>query len=145
MEDADKRQQTLIVLWAAMLMSIVMLFVVSLVAAPVIIQPPPFANLVSFAGAALGTFLVGFSFVIKKRLLKRSVDQQDVLLVQKALIIGCALCEACAIIGVVEAFVIGGIDRYLLFFLAAAGFAFHFPRRLNLQSASYKSGINQGF
>jgi len=36
-------------------------------------------------------------------------------------------------------FIIGNREYYLLFLLAAAGTAFHFPRRSQLVSASYRN------
>jgi hypothetical protein len=59
--------------------------------------------------------------------------------VQKGLVIACAMCEASALLGVLERFVIGNRESYLLFLLAAAGTTFHFPRRSQLESASYKT------
>src|SRR6266850_2155723 len=87
---------------------------------------------------ALGTFLVIVSFAVKGKLFERSVERQDVGLVQKGLVIACAMCEVSALLGLLEHFIIGNREYYLLFLLAAAGTAFHFPRRSQLEAASYK-------
>jgi hypothetical protein len=88
---------------------------------------------------ALGTFLVIVSFAVKGKLLERSVEKQDISLVQKGLVIACGMCEVSALLGLLERFVIGNREYYWLFVLAAAGTAFHFPRRRQLEAASYKN------
>jgi hypothetical protein len=49
------------------------------------------------------------------------------------------MCEVSALLGLLEHFVVGNREYYLLFLLAAAGTAFHFPRRRQLEAASYKN------
>ncbi|MBC8032162.1 MAG: hypothetical protein H7Z16_18915 [Pyrinomonadaceae bacterium] len=136
----DKRYQTLVVLWLALFLSIGGYFLFSVFLAPETANEPlnPPSRLLSVGLAALSVFLVGASFAVKRRLLERSAEQQDVLLVQKAMVIACAMCEVSALLGVLERFVIGNREYYLLFLVAATGIAFHFPRRSQLESASYK-------
>jgi len=137
----DKRYQTLIVLWFALFMSIGGYFLVLVFAAPEVANEPhnqP-SRFLSLGLGAVGGFLVIASFVVKRRLLERSVEKQDVLLVQKAMVIACAMCEVSALLGVIERFVMGSREYYLLLLVAAAGVAFHFPRRSQLESASYKN------
>jgi NADH:ubiquinone oxidoreductase subunit 2 (subunit N) len=88
---------------------------------------------------ALGTFLAIVSFPVKRKFFERSVEKQDVTLVQKGLVIACAMCELSALLGLLERFLIGKRDYYLLFLIAAAGTAFHFPRRDHLLAATYKA------
>jgi len=137
----DKRYQTLVVLWSALLMSIGMYFLFSVFVAPERSNEPhnPPSSLLIVALTALGTFLVIASFAVKRKLLERSVEKQDVSLVQKGLVIACAMCEVSALLGLLERFVIGNREYYLLFLIAAAGTALHFPRRSQLESASYKN------
>jgi NADH:ubiquinone oxidoreductase subunit 2 (subunit N) len=136
----DKRYQTLVTLWFALLMSIGVYFVVSLFVAPAVNQlgNPP-RSLLIVVLTALGTFLVILSFAVKNKLLARSIEKQDTGLVQKALVIACAMCEVSALLGLLEHFVIGNREYYLLFLIAALGTAFHFPGRSQLESASFKS------
>jgi hypothetical protein len=49
------------------------------------------------------------------------------------------MCEVSALLGLLEHFIIGNREYYLLFLLAAAGTALHFPRRSHLASASYRN------
>jgi hypothetical protein len=137
----DKRYQTLIVLWFALLMSIGMYFLLSVLVAPRVTNEPgnPSRSLLIGALTALGTFLVIASFAVKRKLLERSVEKQDVSLVQKSLVVACAMCEVSALLGLLEHFIIGNREYYLLFLTAAAGTAGHFPRRNQLEAASYKS------
>jgi hypothetical protein len=137
----DKRYQTLVVLWFALLMSIGMYFVFSLLVAPAITDDPrhPPNSLLIVTLTALGVLLVILSFAVKRRLLERSIEKQDVGLVQKSLVIACAMCEVSALLGLLERFLIGNRDYYLLFVFAAGGIALHFPRRIQLQAANYRN------
>jgi hypothetical protein len=100
----DKRYQTLIVLWFALLMSIGMYFLLSVLVAPRVTNEPgnPSRSLLIGALTALGTFLVIASFVVKRKLLERSVEKQDVSLVQKSLVVACAMCEVSALLGLLD-------------------------------------------
>lgn len=138
--DLNKRYQTMIILWIALLMSIGIYFLVSVFARPEIQAESgnPRNSILTVVLTALGTFLVIVSFAVKQKLLRRSVDQQDVNLVQKALVVACAMCEATALLGLIERFAVGNREYYLLFILAAAGIVLHFPQRSQLEAASYK-------
>ena len=142
--DLDKRYQALVVLWFALLMNIGVFFLLSLFVAPGLGSEPGHApSLLLIVGLmALGTFLVILSFAVKVKFLARSVEKQDVNLVQKALVIACAMCEVSALLGLLERFLIGNREYYLLFLIAAAGTAFHFPRREHLLAATYKASSN---
>ena len=137
--DLNKRYQTLVILWFALLMSIVSYFLFLMFIAPEVgnSRNPPSSVLI-VAITALGTFLVVGSFAVKRKLLKRAMETQDVNLVQKSLVIACALCEAGGLTALLEHFVIGNREAYILLLVAAVGTAFHFPRRIQLESASYK-------
>src|SRR5687767_11416048 len=127
----DKRYQTLLVLWIAMLMNVVMFFVVITLAAPESAGQPDTApfSLATFVLAAVGAFLVVISFTVKNKLLERSVDRQDLDLVQKAYVLAFAICEVSAVIGLVERFVLRNSDYFLMLIIAFIGIALHFPRR----------------
>jgi NADH:ubiquinone oxidoreductase subunit 2 (subunit N) len=120
-------------------MTVGMYLLVALFFAPPHVNEPgnPSTHLMIVVLTASGTFLVIISFVVKQRILQRSVEKQDVNLVQKGLVIACAMCEISALLGLIERFTIGNREYYWLFLLAAAGIAFHFPRRSQLESASY--------
>jgi NADH:ubiquinone oxidoreductase subunit 2 (subunit N) len=139
----DKRYQTLIILWSALLMSIGVYFLFSVFVTPEVHGAGnPSRSLLIVVLTALGTLLVIVSFPVKNKFLERSIEKQDLGLVQKGLVIACAMCEVSALLGLLEYFVIGNREYYLLFLIAALGTAFHFPRRSQLESASYKTTAN---
>lgn len=144
--DLEKRYRTLLTLWFALLLNIGVFFVFTMVSAPELSIEP--ANtptpVLALPLIAAGAFLVIASFVVKQKILERSVDKQDVSLVQKAVVIACTMCEVSAILGVVERLTMGVRLYYLLFLMAAIGTAFHFPRRDQLLAAGYKTFKNEG-
>ena len=137
--DLDTRYRTMLILWLALLMSVMMFFVMTIVAAPANLDGDRDAptNVVLFVLAAVGTFLVVLSFAVKRKMLQRSVEKQEVMLVQQALVLACAMCEVSALFGVVERFMIGSGDHYLLFLVSEVGIALHFPKRNHLLAASW--------
>ena len=139
--DIGKRHQTLLVLWFAMLMNMGILFLVAFIVAPDLSQESSRSGttLTTAVLAALGGFLVVISFAVKRKLLERSVDRQDISLVQKGYVLAWAICEVSALIGLLERFLIGNRDYYALFLLAAIGIALHFPRAEALRSANFKT------
>lgn len=141
----DARYRIMLILWCAQLMSIGFLFFLSLFLGPQAgteisnrpgRQPSP---ILIGALTAMGTLLVILSFAVKRKFLAQSVEKQSLDLVQKALVIACAMCEATALLGLLERFLIGNREYYLLFLIAAIGTALHFPRREHLLSATYKT------
>ena len=142
--DLEKRYRTLLTLWFALFLNIGVFFVFTLVSAPEPGSGPGNAPspVLVVALTAVGTFLVMGSFAMKRQILERSVDKQEVGLVQTALVIACTMCEASVILGVLERLVFGVRQYYVLFLVAAIGTAFHFPRRDQLLAASYKTFKN---
>jgi hypothetical protein len=137
--ELDKRHRNMIVLWFALLFNIAVLFLVSVFAGPPVHEADtPRQSFIIAVITAVGTFLVVISFVVKRKLLEHSVDNQNLDYVQKALIVACAMCEVCAVLGMLELFLIGTRDYFVLFAIAAIGTAFHFPRREQLLAATYK-------
>jgi hypothetical protein len=139
--DLNKRYLTMIVLWFGLLTSMAMYFVFTLVVTPNVNKDldTSLRSLLIFGLTALGTFLVVMSFVVKSKVLQRSVERQDINLVQKAMVFACAMCEATALLGLIEFFIVGNRESYWLLVLAAGGIALHFPRRSQLEAASYQS------
>jgi len=135
--ETGRRHQTLLILWCAMLMNMGILFLVAFIAAPETNNSA--SKVLTLVLAAVAVFLVGISFAVKRKFIERSVDRQDTSLVQKGLILAWAICEVSAMIGLLERFLIGNWDYFVLFLLAAIGIALHFPRRDDLLAASYKT------
>ena len=135
----DARYRAMLILWIGQMMSLVMFLFFTQFIGDSSEEPAPAANnVVSFVFASVGSFSVIISFVVRSKLLQRSVEKQDPSLVQTAVIAGCALCEVPGLLGVVERFVLPGRDYLLLLAVSFVGMALHFPRRENLLAASYK-------
>ena len=134
--DIDVRYRTMLTLWFAQMMSVVMFFVMTQLIASSADKPAN--SLLSFVFAGVGTFAAILSFVVRSQILSRSVEKQDILLVQQAQVIGCALCELPALLGILERFTLPGRDYILLLAISFLSMALHFPRKANLLAASYK-------
>lgn len=139
--DLAKRQQTMLTLWFALLASVGMYFLMTLFLASGRANDAGYrpSSALTLGLTALGFFVVVVSFAVKRKLLNQSVDQQNLALVQKALIVACAMCEVSALLGVVVFFIFGSPEYYLLFFFAAAGMVLHIPRRSQLEAAQWRT------
>jgi NADH:ubiquinone oxidoreductase subunit 2 (subunit N) len=136
----DARFRVMLILWFALLSSVVVYFLVSLV-----IQRPNGDDgenrTLTFVLTVAGTFTVIVSTALKQRFLARSVDQQRLELVQTGYIVALALCEFAALLGLVDRMVTGNRYYYVLFVIALIGMALHWPRRDHLLAASYKRHV----
>ena len=143
--DLNKRHQTMVVLWFALLMSIGSFFVFTRLAAPTISNAPRETRnpAVIVALVVFGILLVGISFLLKRKFLQKSVEKQDIGLVQQGMVLACAICEFSALLGVVDHFLIGDPEYYLLLVIGATGTVLHFPRREQLSAASPKIPISR--
>jgi hypothetical protein len=131
----NTRLRTIRTLWFALCLSVGLYYVFTLIAGEVKAAPnPP----LSLGLAVAGGLLVILSFPIRNRFLAQSVERQDIAAVQVAYIIGLAVCEIAALLGMLDHYVTGNRYYYLLFIIAGAGELLHFPRRRHLQEASYK-------
>lgn len=140
----EVKYQTLVVIWAALLMSQALFLILVYVVRPELLSidraEPPFGDqpliIAVFALAAL--VLLGLSFIFRRQYIARSVIDRDASCVQTGLVLGCALCEGVSLLGVVLAFAF----EYQYFFLWVAaglfGILLHFPRKGNLDAVSFK-------
>jgi len=138
-QNIDLRRRTMMTLWFAMFMAVVMYFILSRLAG---IQFRPLSqseSLIIVSLTVVSMFLIIVSFALKRMFLKRSVEMQSLPQVQTAYIIAWAFCEAAALFGLLEAFAFGYRLYYILFILAAIGMLFHFPNGEHLLAASYKN------
>jgi hypothetical protein len=89
--------------------------------------------------SGLGVGPVGLSFLLKQRMLAKSVTTQQVNLVQTAYVLSFALCESSALLGVVNHFVTGSGYYFLAFAIAGLGMLLHFPQKKDVvNAASYR-------
>jgi len=89
-----------------------------------------------FAILGLSTFLI--SFVLRRKFLNQAISEQKPALVQTALVVSCALCEATTLFGLVLAVAFNYHFFFLWFALGIPGIILHFPKRDNLIATSYK-------
>lgn len=142
--NVETQYRTMTVLWAALLFSQVMLLVILFIVKPEIfkvdLSKSPLsenpAMIIVLAVLGILTFLL--SFVLSKNFINQAISEQKTTLVQSALIIGCALCEATSLFGYVLAFALTYQYFFLWFALGILGMILHFPKRDNLIAASYK-------
>jgi F0F1-type ATP synthase membrane subunit c/vacuolar-type H+-ATPase subunit K len=136
--------QTLVVLWAALLMAQLLFLVVLFFTKKELfefrfdqpIEAQSGAMILGFAVVAITC--VGFSFAFKKRFLERAIAEQKTEQVQSGLIIAIALCEAASLIGLCLAFAFDYQYFFAWFILGIAGTLLHFPRQSDLLAAGYK-------
>jgi len=135
--NVEQRIRTLRTLWIALLLSIGIYYIVTPFLKPAgDIAPNPTLSLVLLVGAALTTLI---SFPIKNRLLSRAVDQQQPQQVQQAYIVGWAINEVAALLGMLDYLATGHPHYYFLFIIAAFGLLFHFPKREPVMNAAFKT------
>ena len=136
----DARFRVILILWFALLSSVVVYFLVSLV-----IQRPNVDDgenrTLTFVITVVGTVAVIDSTALRRRFLAKSVDLQRLELVQTGYIVALALCEFAALLGLVDRMVTGNRYYYVLFVIALIGMALHWPRRNHLLAASYKRQV----
>lgn len=131
----DSQYRTLLVLWMGFLSMFVIYYFL-----PVAIglHPTQENRVLTIVFNVMSPLLVAISFFVKRNFLSRSVATQDVRLVTTGFIVAAALCEAGALLGLLD--FMAAQDRYyfILIGFAMVGLVLHFPRRVHLEAASYK-------
>jgi hypothetical protein len=149
--DVEAQYKTLLMLWAALLMSQLIFLLVVFLTRPNLFQfdfsrpilgeggstGSTAALIIGCAVAAVTSVLLSFAF--RRRLNERAVAAQDTAQVQSGLIIALALCEASSLFGLALAFAFEYQYFFLWLALGIIGMILHFPRRDELHAASYKS------
>ena len=130
--DLDARYRTLLILWFAICMS-VLLFLVLIYMSPVVANEN--RNL-TLALNSVGLVPVALSFLLKQRMLTKSVELQRLDLVQSGYVLAFALCESSALFGLMNHFLTGTKYYYFAFIIAGLGLMLHFPQKQNLVNAS---------
>ena len=124
---AEARRRGLLLIWAAQLMSLALLFFLTY-----IIRPEASADgnhTLAWTLGAIGftTFLL--SFLVRRKLLAQAAAARRLDLGTTAYVLAFAMCELTALLGFV-AYVITGLSYALhSFIIAVAGMLLHFPAR----------------
>jgi F0F1-type ATP synthase membrane subunit c/vacuolar-type H+-ATPase subunit K len=139
--------RTSTVIWAAMLISQLLLVAVLYFAKPELFNLrsaasfPTAINPAVFILAFLGLATFAVSFVLKSRFLKLANENRVVGLVQTGHILAYALCEATSLFGLVAVFAFNFPLFFVWFVIGIAGVLLHFPNRDSFQAAAF-TGIN---
>lgn len=142
--NVEGQYKTLAIIWFALLVSQIVLVVVIFFAKPEVFRFDFSKSLlgentmmtVMFALLAISNLVM--SFVLSRKYINQAIAEQKPALVQTAMIVGCALCEAISLFGVAMAFAFSYQYFFLWFALGIVGTILHFPKRDNLIAASYK-------
>ena len=141
-DNVELRMRTMRTLWLAMLMSLVMYFVFTLVAnRPPNGTPNNTLFLVLVWAAVLMTLI---SFPIKSSLVSRAIDRQQPVLVQQAYIVAWAVTEVGGLLGILDFFLTGDRYYYVLLVIAGCGQLLHFPKREHVVNASFRGSGPSG-
>jgi len=143
-QNVEGQYRIMAIIWFNLLISQLLLLVVIFFAKPEVFKfdfsKPLLGDngmiIVIFALLAISNLML--SFVLSKKYLNQAIAEQKTALVQTAMIIACALCEAVSLFGVVLAFAFSYQYFFLWFALGILGTILHFPRRDNLIAASYQ-------
>ena len=143
-QNVEGQYRIMAIIWFNLLVSQLVLLVVIFFAKPEVFKfdysKPLLGDngmiIVIFALLAISNLML--SFVLRKKYLNQAIAEQKTTLVQTAMIVACALCEAVSLFGVVLAFAFSYQYFFLWFALGILGTILHFPRRNNLIAASYQ-------
>ena len=131
------RYRTLLTLWFAMLMSVVMYLVF------IEIAKIRFASAATSGNQKLSLLLIclsllpmSLSFLVKQSMLANAIEQQKLQSVQPAYVVAWALCEVATLLGLFLHFALGSRYYYVAFVVGGLGMLLHFPQKKHLLEAS---------
>ena len=132
----DARLQVLRILWFALVMSVVLYFVLTVMTGqPNNAQPNAALSLGLLAG---GIVFVVISIGIKLKYVNRAIEEQSATVLQQGYILALALSEVAALFGLLDHFITGNPYYYANFIVAVCGQVYHFPRRQHVLDASFR-------
>ena len=142
--DLNKAYQTLIIIWAALLISQFLFLLLIFFVKPEVYNfdftQPIGGKQPVFVMALAAVSVVNFflSFGLRKNYLRESVEKQNVNLVQTAMVVGCALGESITIFGLMLVFMQSYQYFFLFFALGILTVVLSFPRRDDVMAAGFK-------
>jgi len=140
----EGQYKTLAIIWLALLASQAMFLVIIFFVKPEVLRfdlsKSPLGDnaMITIVFALLAISNLVLSFVLSRKYLNQAISERKTALVQTAVIIGCALCEAVSLFGFVLAFAFSYQYFFLWFALGILGTILHFPKRDHLIAAGYK-------
>ncbi|HVF86233.1 MAG TPA: hypothetical protein VM866_01525 [Pyrinomonadaceae bacterium] len=137
--EVEKRYRILLIIWAAILLKVGILAVVSHFAKPdALAEDGESHTVLLMVLLLLGISSIVMSFIVKNMILARAANRRRLDSVQVAYVVAFALCETAALFGVVGLFATGESFSYIMFVVGAVGLMLHLPRRDHLLAAAYK-------
>lgn len=130
--DINARYRTLIVLWFAICMPVLIFLAIIYMSHVAVAENRQLTLVLN----SLGIMPVALSFLLKQKLLAKSIETQRLDLAQSAYMLSFALCESSALFGLVDHFTTGSKYYYFSFAIAGLGLLLHFPQKQNLVNAS---------
>ncbi len=125
-EDLSAVYNSLVIVWAALAMSVVLYFVIT----KTVMHPPAEQNeSLAWIFAAVGVAALAVSFVVKRLFLARAAAQRNSGLMRTAFVMAFALAEVPALMGMIAFVATGWEYSWVMFLVAAIGFGLHFPSR----------------
>lgn len=131
----ELRHRNILIIWAAILMTIPMYFLVIWMS-PVPTDPEKSTLMLMLSG--LSIVPVAISFLVKRKLLAKSAELQKLELVQQAYVVAFALCEIAVLLGLLIHFLAGSPYYFAAIAIGALGILLHFPRKQHLLDATFK-------
>lgn len=148
---AEQFYRTSTMLWAALLMSQLMFLLVIFLVKPEVFEfdfTKPLLGenaTLTIILFALALVNIALSFIFKRMYLNKAINEQNLELVQTAMIIGAALAETASLFGLVLVFTNSYQYFFIFFIIGIVGILLHFPKRQNFNDASYKDIMNNQF
>jgi hypothetical protein len=130
----EARHKVFLILWFAIFVSVILLVVLVLVAGS---KGTPNLTL-SYALFGIGSMTVLVSFLLKRQMVNKAINSNDIAALQSAHIVALALCESAALFGVLDRFITASQTSWFLFAIAAIGIVLHFPKKDHIRAVSYK-------
>lgn len=140
----ESMYKTTVIVWAAIFFSQILLLVVIYFAKPEIFRfdfskPVLGENaLMVILFGAMALVNVGMSIVLSRRAVNQAIEKQNPALMQSAIVLGCAFCEAASLLGVVMAFAFSYQYFFVWFIVGGLAMLLHFPKRDDFIHAGYK-------
>jgi len=127
----EARHKIILVIWFALLMSISVLFAMTLLVPSQSNPNPTF----SFALIGAAFMVVVVSVLLKSRIVQRAMEKRDAAMLQSGYILSFALCESAALCGLLDHFVTASSYAYFSFALGLLGMLLHFPKKDHVRAA----------
>lgn len=141
--EVSGQYQTMLIVWAGLLVSQFLFLLLVLLIKPELFsfdftQPLLGDNaIVTGIFALLALTAVAASFFLRKQNVEKAIAEQKVEHVQTGMIMGCALCEASSLLGLMLAFAFDYQYFFLWMALGILGTLLHIPKKSDIIAAGY--------